>query len=88
MNQAERAKKYEEINNLAAELLHISQNTLLVKLRFLDMAVSQLKLKPWDNDGVAVDGEYIYYNPLWVLKRYKSEQTVLTRDYLHMITSY
>ena len=85
MNQAERAKKYEEINNLAAELLHISQNTLLVKLRFLDMAVSQLKLKPWDNDGVAVDGEYIYYNPLWVLKRYKSEQTVLTRDYLHMV---
>ena len=74
----------EKCEKLAREVLNYSRNMLLVNLRFLDYAFHQLKLV-CAGDSIAVDGKNIYYNPLWLLKRYKEEKEVVMRDYLHMV---
>lgn len=71
-------------NELALSTLKLARNTLLVNLRFLDMALSQFDFVHFDG-SIAVDGSHIYYDPPWVLRRYKSEKQVIVRDYLHMV---
>lgn len=80
----------ENINNitlaeLAAEVMRLSRNTLLVDLRFLDMALSRLDLIPAPIAGLATQGEHILYDPVYVLKRYRTAQQIPVRDYLHMV---
>lgn len=69
---------------MARDTLKLARNTLLVNLRFLDMALSRFDFVPVDG-SIAVDGAHIYYDPLWVLRRYKQEKQVIVRDYLHMV---
>lgn len=35
--------------------------------------------------GLAVSGRYIFFEPLWVLTRYRNEKEAIVRDYLHMV---
>ena len=63
-------EKYEK---LACEVLNHSKNILLVNLRFLGYAFDQLKLV-CKGKSIAVDGKNIYFNPLWVLGKYKEER--------------
>lgn len=74
----------EKADKLAQDILRLSRNTLLVNLRFLDMALSSLEYRP-GSDSVAVNGRCIFYNPMWVLRRYKGEKNAVVRDYLHMV---
>lgn len=76
--------RWEKKNELARDTLKLARNTLLVNLRFLDMALSRFNFVPVDG-SIAVDGAHIYYDPLWVLRRYKQEKQVIVRDYLHMV---
>ena len=69
---------------LARDTLKLARDTLLVNLRFLDMALSRFDFVPVDG-SIAADGAHIYYDPLWVLRRYKQEKQVIVRDYLHMV---
>ena len=69
---------------MAQDTLKLARNTLLVNLRFLDVALSRFDFVPVDG-SLAVDGAHIYYDPLWVLRRYKQEKQVVVRDYLHMV---
>ena len=75
----------EKLNKLALDVLHLSRNTLLVNLRFLDMALSQLQFMPTQVLCLATNGEYLIYNPIELLKSYKNEKETVVRDYLHII---
>ena len=77
-------EKQQKVDQLAREVLLLSRNTLLVHLRFLDAALSQLDLKPgpWP---LATDGERIFYDARQVLKLYRAERERPVRDYLHMV---
>ena len=55
-----------------------------MNLRFLDSALSQFKLVSYDG-SLATEGRHICYNPVEILKRYKSEKEVPVRDYLHLV---
>ncbi len=76
--------RQEKKNELAQDTLKLAWNTLLVNLRFLDVALSRFDFVLVDG-SLAVDGAHIYYDPLWVLSRYKQEKQVIVRDYLHMV---
>lgn len=78
------SEKQQKMDQLAREVLLLSRNTLLVNLRFLDAALSQLALisGPWP---LAVDGEHIYYDASAVLRVYRQEKERSVRDYLHMV---
>ncbi len=73
-----------DIIKLAREILILSRNTLLVNLRFLDKALSQFQMElGWF--GVATDGSHLYYDPEYVLKRFRESKEEMTRDYLHIV---
>lgn len=87
---------FEHIDALAQDILKLSRNTLLVNLRFLDTAMSMFSyvccpegiIPKTDiplGGGLATDGKSIYYEPKWVLKRYRNEKEAIVRDYLHMV---
>ena len=73
------------INKVARDVLMLSRNTLLVNLRFLDMALSRLNLVPNDRTTLATDGTYLAYAPKHILRCFKEEQERTTRDYLHVV---
>ncbi len=78
----EQIKKAEKIVN---EILKLARNTLLVKLRFLDAALHQLKPQPCIVAGFFCDGENLFYNLRNVLMSYKSEKEEIPRIYLHCL---
>ncbi len=72
------------IDNLAAEVMRLAANTLQVNLRFLDSAIVSLKLQQYEGT-MAVDGETIFYDPVYVLRKYRLSRENPARDYLHEI---
>lgn len=80
----DRAENYSKADKLARDVLVLSRNTLLVNLRFLDMALSQLPYVIADTT-VTTDGKYLYYEPMFLLRVYKEEKEAMTRGYLHVI---
>lgn len=77
-------EQQKQLDKLARDVLILSRNTLLVNLRFLDSALSQFELVPYDG-SLATEGRHICYNPIEILKRYKNEKEVSVRDYLHLV---
>ena len=66
-------EKYKKLNKLALDVLHLSRNTLLVNLRFLDMALSRFEYVSYIESTYFTNGEFLIYNPQHVLKSYKTE---------------
>jgi predicted metal-dependent peptidase len=75
---------FQRADKLAREVLALSRNTLLVNLRFLDMALSQFTPKPYPGT-LATDGQYLFYDAFAVLAAYKAEKERPVRDYLHIV---
>lgn len=75
----------EKLNKLARDVLLLSRNTLLVNLRFLDMALSQFDLVPVQESTLLTDGQHIFFNPKHVLSNYKTQKEICVRDYLHIV---
>ena len=79
------SEKTEKLNKLARDVLTLSRNTLLVNLRFLDMALSQFEFLPIEESTLLTDGKHIFYNPRHILDNYKTAKEIPVRDYLHMV---
>ena len=73
------------INKAAHDILTLARSLLIVRLRFLDIAIDRLELVPADGRTYATDGTRILYGPRHVVRSYKSENERPARDYLHMI---
>ncbi|MBO5700868.1 MAG: metallopeptidase [Clostridia bacterium] len=63
----------------------LSRNTLLVNLRFLDIALSKFEYIPIQESSILTDGELIFYNPKHLLENYKLAKEIPVRDYLHIV---
>ena len=85
-SEAERAADefYAKLDRLGREVITLARNTLQVNLRFLDSAIGSLKLEQYQGT-MATDGEKLFYDPAYVLKRYKECRENPARDYLHEI---
>lgn len=78
--------KTEKVKALAGELMGYARDTILVNLRFLDVAVSALVPEQREGmGGFACDGSRIYYDPVFLLKRYQEEPAYALRMYLHVL---
>ena len=77
-------EQLKKIDELARNVLTMSRNTLLVNLRFLDMALSMFHFTPYFGTA-GTDGQKLYYNPIYILKRFQDEREYSTREYLHMV---
>lgn len=70
---------------LAREVIALAQSTLMVHLRFLDRALACLKPVSHEQLWVATDGLHLYYEPWYVLGKYKWEQNAINRALLHTL---
>ena len=79
-------KDNETITSLAREVMRLSRDDILMHLRFFHPALSTLRLeeKP-GTERLATDGQSCFYDPAWILKRYREEPAWITRAYLHML---
>ena len=66
-------EKLNKADKLALDILRLSRNTLLVNLRFLDMALSRLTPEAAEIP-LATDGEKLYYSPKHILACYSFEK--------------
>ena len=72
------------IEALARDIFSQVRTSIVMKMRFLDMAV--FRLKPFPTEiNLATDGSFLYYDPIWLLKRYSDESGSVTRDYMHVL---
>lgn len=76
----------QETIKLAQKIWGLSRDRLLVSLRFLDVALSSLKLQARIGiDRIYCDSAAIYYDPLAVIRLYKKNPNNVTRLYLHIL---
>lgn len=74
-----------QVEDLALDILRLSQNNLLVQLRFLSAALYQL---PFCRDPLttfATDGRNLYYGFRHIAKSCQIEQELVTHTYLHAV---
>lgn len=81
----EQLEKMNKAVKLAEDILRLSRNTLLVNLRFLDMALSMLSPHVVWESTLLTDGKELYYNPRHLLASYKAEKEMPVRNYLHVV---
>ena len=76
----------DKITALSDSVIRYAQSMLVVKLRFMDMAISSLAARASDvTETICTNGQFVYYSPRFVLKCYKQCATFPTRQYLHVI---
>ena len=73
-----------KIKRVADKVMQSAKSSLIVHLRFLDAAINKLKLELAEK-YISVDGRAIMYNPIYILRLYKKDKNLVTRNYLHMI---
>lgn len=76
--------KNDRINGLAAEVLDVARNRLLVSLRCLDIALGIQGRRIYDG-SIAAGSDAIYYSPVHVLRTYRESPEEMTRVYLHIV---
>ena len=72
-----------EMEALAARVLDLSRNAVLVNLRFMEQAYALLPCKRSELWAFATDGASLRYKPQHVLKTYAAEPNALARNMLH-----
>ena len=76
----------DQLLSVAEKILTVARNTLFVNYRYLENAVGRFDFIPATNTpSITTDGEHIFYNPEWVIKRYKESTKLPTHDLLHMV---
>lgn len=71
---------------LAQEVLRLARDGIIMNMRFLDVALSRMQpvSKP-GLKGMATDGQNLWYDDVFVLRRYKGEPAYISRCYLHSL---
>ena len=58
------------IESVAREVFSQVRTSVVLKMRFLDMAVFRLKPNPAPQ-RLATDGDCLFYQPVWLFMKYK-----------------
>lgn len=72
-----------KISEYAHKIMDLSRTSASFKMKFLSNAITFLQLQE-SQYNLAVDGEFIYYNPMYVIAKYKDDATYLDYAFLHM----
>lgn len=83
---AEKEVRYELCRPVANDILEEARTALAVRFRFLDAALWRMPLKPsFDMFGIASDGVNMYYDPVYVVDRFKLSPNEVIRDVAHCL---
>lgn len=79
-------EKQQNINRLAAGVLSLARDSIIVNMRFMDVALANLQPVPKPNlHCVYCDGSHLYYDPVVVLQSYKEEPSSIVHMYMHIL---
>lgn len=79
-------EKLDKAEQIALHIWKLAKDQILVHLRFLNVALSELTFRArFGMESISCDGSVIYYDPLYVIHRYKKEPMLITRCYLHIL---
>lgn len=73
------------INNAAKDVMTLARSMLIIRFRFLDIALSRLEPVPLDGATLATDGVRLIYGPKHVLRSFRNDHEKPARDYLHVL---
>lgn len=86
MEQTAENEKKQKIERLAARVIKLARDSIMMHLRFFDTAMAQLTAVPGKvSDCIACDGRYLYYDPVYVLRKYQEEPGSIAHMYLHVL---
>ena len=75
-----------QISTLAKEIIRLAHDGILINMRFLDVALSKLKMEEREQMGaICYDGSKLYYDPVFLLRKYQKEPNYMARLYLHVL---
>ena len=80
--------RWDRAVKLANEVIDESRVQLMLKFRFLDLALWRMQSEPASVRGryaMATDGKKVYYEPYSVLARFEESFNEAVRDYLHLV---
>ena len=61
--------KENRVDAFAGELIRLAFDTIIVNMRFMDVALGKLSLKKSRGlSGIACDGAVLYYDPVFLFK--------------------
>ena len=73
-----------KISALAADVINLARNLISVELRFMNSAISMLRLEEYSG-SISTDGSLMYYDPLYILRAYKTAKGFPPRLFLHSL---
>ena len=77
-------KKEEERLDICRDILKNARNELYASMRFMDVALASLKPEPSFQTGtLGTDGEFLYFEPDWLIQAFLNRKTMINRLYLH-----
>ncbi len=82
----EKRERYERCAPVANDILEEARTSLAVRFRFLDRALWRMPLVPsFAIYGIASDGVKLYYDPEYVVARFKLSPNEVVRDVIHCL---
>lgn len=82
----EEKEQLHKVKKLAAHIIRLASDSIVVNMRFLDVAVSALGSEArMGMNGASTDGLKLYYDPVWLLRHYEKEPAHAMRLYLHVL---
>lgn len=84
--QKRKEDKAARISALAAEIIQLARDRILMHMRFLDVALAAIV--PQEKAGVngfSCDGRHLYYDAQAVIRAYRKEQASVMRMMLHVL---
>ncbi len=83
---AEKMDRQQKMQGVADKILRLSHDSLLIHMRFLDVALSRLPVSCREGMGAHVfDGEGLICDPLLLIRQYEKEPALPVRLYLHTL---
>lgn len=78
--------KKQAIKLVSKRIIENVYNTILLEMRFIDVALARLKPKPSAKvDYLGTNGKYLYYNEKRLIKEYKTNPTKVAHDIIHTL---
>lgn len=86
MSKQTKEEREKLIRELSAGVLSLARDNILISLRFLDVALTDLKfVENGLQEKVAMQGKTVYYDGVQILKDYEKNQKLINRMLLHVL---
>ena len=82
-------EREKEMEQLATKVLSLARDSIVVNMRFMDVALAGLQPVAKQNAGcIYFNGAKLCYDPSFILKSYKDEPNSIVHMYMHILFHY